>query len=104
MKVAAEFQLLEITSDKSSRVVFYDTLAHATADRNRKIGIAPKKGSGVQAEFLFSAPNETIICGEPSVLVQNGDSPQTDLIYYNITNLSGGVASITLTLDYKIIS
>ena len=99
IKLAKDSVLHSITTDKACRVVFYNTLAHAQADRNRKIGTPPKATSGVQAEFLFSAPNETITCApEPSLV--NGDSPQTDLIYYRITNLSGGTATITLTLNY----
>jgi len=101
IKLGKGVVLNSIETDKACRVIFYDTAAHATADRNRKIGTPPKKGaqSGVQAEFLFSAPNETITC-DPAAVLKNGDTPQSDLIYYRITNLSGGAASIILTLNY----
>jgi len=99
IKLAKGFVLDEIHADKSCRIEFYDTLAHATADARRKIGAAPKKGSGLQGEFIFTASNQTIVC-DPPVVVKNGDTPQTDTIYYRITNLSGSPATITLTLTY----
>lgn len=99
VKLASSLVLHSITTDKACRVVFYDTAAHATADKNRKIGTPPKANAGVLAEFLFSAPSETITCA-PEPTLTNGDSPQSQLIYYRITNLSGGNATITLTLNY----
>jgi hypothetical protein len=103
IKLASALILHSIEADKACRVIFYNTAAHALADRNRKIGTPPKKGAGVLAEFLFSAPNETITC-EPEPALKNGDSPQTSLIYYSITNLSGGSTTVTLTLDYTPVS
>lgn len=99
IKLAAGIVLNSIAANKASRVIFYDTAAHATADRNRKIGTPPGKNSGVQAEFLFSTSNETITCN-PTAVIKNGDTPQSSLIYYRITNLSGGLATVTLTLNY----
>lgn len=99
IKLSKELILHEIEADKACRVVFYATNADATRDKNRKLGTPPNPTSGVQCEFLFSAPNQTIEC-DPEPSIQNGDLPQTDLIYYRVTNLSGGNASVTLTLNY----
>ena len=99
VKLAKSLVLHAITTDKACRVVFYKTASGATADKNRKIGTPPKPSAMVLGEFLFSAPNETITCN-PEIVLTNGDSPQTMLIYYRITNLSGGTTTITLTLNY----
>lgn len=99
ISLAKSLVLHSIETDKACRVIFYKTAAGATADKNRKIGTPPKATAKVLAEFLFSAPGETITCA-PEVVLTNGDVPQSDLIYYRITNLSGGNATITLTLNY----
>lgn len=99
IKLGKGIVLNSIETDKACRVIFYPTNADATADKNRKIGTPPRSNSTVLAEFLFSMPNETITCDPKCVLI-NGDTPQSDLVYYRITNLSGGNATITLTMNY----
>lgn len=98
-KLARGIVLNSITADKASRVRFYGTLADANKDKNRKIGTPSNTNIGCQAEFDFATPNQTITCS-PKPTIVNLDSPQTDAIYYSITNLSGGSATIGLTLNY----
>lgn len=91
--------LNSIQASIACRIRFYGSSNEVKADKNRKIGTPPKSYSICEAEFLFSTPNQTII-GNPPIVLQNGDSPQTALIYYSITNLSGGPANVLLTMNY----
>jgi len=89
--------LYAIQSNQPAWVNIYQDLASANADvRTEELtGTRPAPGNGYLAEFLFSAANQTIICAP----IPLGQCP-TNSGRIKVKNLSGGTATINLTLQY----
>jgi hypothetical protein len=92
------FVLLKIQVDRACRVELYSTAAFQSADSSRAYNTPPTAGAqnGIICDFGFTT-GETWVCS-PDLLGSNGDSSPADLVYYNITNLSGSTSTVTVTL------
>lgn len=90
------YALLKIQTSAAAWVRIYVSDATRTADAARLQGVDPTPGSGVIAEVITTGA-ETIIIS-PVTLGFNDEAPITTNIPVKVTNLSGGTATITVTL------
>jgi hypothetical protein len=88
--------LYKIQTSAAAWVRLYVSEAARTADAARTQGQDPLPGSGVIAEVITTG-GETVIVS-PGVVGFNDESPVTNIIPTAITNLSGSLADITVTL------
>lgn len=92
--LAKSGRLFTITADRACRVRLYATAAARTADASRPLGTPATPGLGVLCEFAFTGAG-TIYAG-PELGYYNGDGSPTTDIYYAITNMSGGTATVQI--------
>lgn len=90
------YLLYKIQTSGAAWVRVYTDSASRSADSSRTQGSDPAPDAGVIAEIITTAA-ETIIIS-PGAIGFNNDSPVTDNIPLTVTNLTGGVNSITVTL------
>ena len=101
MTLVKSFLVLEVAVSAYARVSLYATLAAATADASRPFTTPPT--AGAQTELILdvqldSTYGSTSLVMSPIAPGANMDVSPADTIYYNITNLSGSSAAITVTL------
>lgn len=96
------FELYKVVVDKHCRVRLYQTAADRTADAARPIGTAPDAGEGLITELIFDAIVGNTIRLAPRAAGENQDTPVVDTIYYAITNMSGGTATVTATFTHVV--
>lgn len=93
------YRILAVQSDYPARVRLYTTSAKRSADVNRAIGTDPTGDHGLMMEVV-TATGLLSLNLSPTVDGFNGDTPSSDLIYYNVTNLSGTPRMIKVTLTW----
>ena len=93
------YALLAMFVELPAWVRLYTTAAARTADAGRLESVDPLPGSGVIAEVITTASNETVIF-TPAILGFNFDTPSTTTtIYAAVKNKSGGLATIQIILN-----
>ena len=93
------YALLAMFVELPAWVRLYTTAAARTADAGRLESVDPSPGSGVIAEVITTASNETVIF-TPAILGFNFDTPSTTTtIYAAVKNKSGGLATIQIILN-----
>ena len=90
------YALYKITTSAASWVRVYTSTTARTADATRDQDTDPQPGAGVIAEIITTGANTVIV--SPAALGFNDDNPVSNTVPIAITNLSGGVATITVTL------
>ena len=90
------YALLKVEVSHASWVRLYINSSSRTSDSARLQGQDPLSGSGVLAEVITVGADVILIA--PGVIGFNDESPVTNVIPLAVTNLSGGVADITVTL------
>ena len=101
MSFAKTFLVLKVVVSAYARVRLYATAAAATADVARLFTVPP--AAGTQHEVIMDMQLDSVY-GSLSFVMSpvtpgaNMDTSPADTIYYNITNLSGTTAAITVTL------
>ena len=93
---AKGYALFKIQTSHAARVRVYTDSASRTADAARPSGTDPAVGAGVIAEITTSGA-ETILVS-PGTIGYNNEGSPTTTIPIAVTNLSGSVATITVTL------
>lgn len=93
---AKGYLLFKIQTSHAAWVRVYTDSASRTADAGRSSSTDPSPGSGVISEVI-TAGAETILISPGAVGFNNEGTPTTT-IPIAVTNLSGGVATITVTL------
>ena len=91
------YSLLQITTSAASWVRIYATSAGRTADAGRAQNNDPAADADLIAEVITSGAETVNIV--PNVYGANLESTPTTTIPINVTNLSGGAAAITVTLN-----
>ena len=83
-----------LTVDRACWVRLYATAADRTADNARVLGTPADPTTNILGEWSFTASGTQRRLG---IIVYNGDSPRTGLIYYSIVNKSGGTHTVAAT-------
>ncbi len=101
MPLAKTFLVLKVVVSAYARVSLYSTSAAAIADESRPFTTPPT--AGTQHEVILdvqldSTYGSTSLVMSPSATGENMDVTPVNTIYYNITNLSGSTAAITVTI------
>jgi hypothetical protein len=99
--MAKSFYLFSVSVNTAVRVELYSTAAARASDMSRPAATPPGYGNeqGLIADFnLPNAP--TIWATDPAVIGGNGDTPQTNVIYFTITNIGMASETPALTLNY----
>jgi hypothetical protein len=90
------YAIYKITTSAASWVRVYTSSAARSADATRTQDVDPQPGAGVIAEIITTGANTVIV--SPAAVGFNDDAPVSNTVPVAITNLSGGVASITVTM------
>lgn len=90
------YALLYIDADRESWVRVYPTSSARTADAARDITEDPDPSIGVIAEALVDGFTPVII--SPGAIGFNGDATPTTTVYVAVTNKSGTITSINVSL------
>jgi hypothetical protein len=90
------YVLMKIQTSTAAWVRIYTSEAARLADNARLQGEDPLPGSGVIAEVVTTGPETVLI--SPGTIGFNNEDPVTTNIPMRVTNLSGGSATITVTL------
>ena len=90
------YMLYKIQTDAAAWVRIYVSDAARTADASRTEGQDPAPDAGVIAEVITTGAETVIIA--PGVIGFNNESVVTNNVPLAVTNKSGGVANITVTL------
>lgn len=90
------YMLYKIQTSHAAWVRVYTSVAARSADSARSEGVDPNPGAGVIAEVITTGSQTVII--SPGVVGFNDESPVDTNIQLAVTNKSGGLASITVTL------
>lgn len=90
--------LLSVNADQPCRLRMYSTSSARAADAARDVDSRPTAGGGLLAEFVFETLNQTIPLS-PIAILANGDGPAALTVYYIVQNLSGGTATINISLS-----
>ena len=90
------YMLYKIQTSHAAWVRIYTSVSARTADNARSEGVDPSPGSGVIAEVITTGSQTVLI--SPGVVGFNDESPVDTNIQLAVTNKSGGLASITVTL------
>jgi len=90
------YAIYKITTSAASWVRVYTSSAARSADATRTQDVDPQPGAGVIAEIITTGANTVIV--SPGAVGFNDDNPVSNTVPVAITNLSGGVASITVTM------
>ena len=94
------WMLYYVTVSKPAWVRIYANVASASADAYRAQGTDPSVNSGVIAEFITTASNQTILVS-PGILGYNLENPVTTNIPIAITNNSGATQAISVILELE---
>lgn len=94
------FQLLSLTASTQARVEIYGTAFSQTADLSRAIDVPPPAGSTQNIITDVAMDTVPYAWNFQNRIGANGDNPQKPMAYVTVTNLSGAVAAITVTLQY----
>ena len=92
------YLLYYVTVSSPAWVRIYANQSSLTADSSRAQGTDPGFNSGVIAEFITTASNQTILVS-PGILGYNQENPVTTNIPMAVTNNSATTQSITVTLQ-----
>ena len=90
------YGLLKVQTSSAAWVRIYTNAAYRTADASRTQGNDPAPGSGVIAEIITIGATTQIIT--PGALGWNDDTPPSSSVYVAVTNLSGTIQPVTVTL------
>jgi hypothetical protein len=90
------YVLYKVQTSAAAWVRLYASSAARTADESRTQGEDPLPSSGVIAEVVTTGAQTVLIA--PGVFGFNDDDPVSGSIPVRVTNLSGGAATITVTL------
>lgn len=90
------YGLYKIQTSAAAWVVVYDSVASRTADASRSQSTDPTPGSGVIAEAITTGAQTVKF--SPGVIGYSDETPATNAIPIKVTNLSGGITTITVTL------
>jgi hypothetical protein len=92
------YGLYKIQTSAAAWVVVYDSVASRTADinSNRDQNTDPLPGSGVIAEVIATGPQTIKLT--PAAIGYSDETPPTNAIPIKVTNLSGTITTITVTL------
>ena len=94
------YRVLAVETDIPARVRVYGTDADRDADSARAIGVDPTGDHGVLLDVV-TTPDDLARRLSPQVDVSNLDSPVDDVLYFNITNLTGAADTVSVTLLMK---
>lgn len=92
------FLLSKLIVSHPCRVRLYCNNTNRTNDLNRGEGTPVNINSGVAIDSVLTAGN-TEITYNPAINIINNDNPQSSIVYFTITNKSGGPADINLKLS-----
>jgi len=95
VNIASRYQLLHITTDHPCRVRLYTSTAKRDADLTRPMGTDPTGNHGLLFEFISTTE---LLSADLSPLVDG--FADTAAIPYSLTNLSGAIQTITVTLNH----
>jgi hypothetical protein len=90
------YALMKVETSHAAWVRIYVSEAARQADATRTQGEDPLPGSGVIAEVITTGAETVLI--SPGTIGFNNESPVTNNIPVRVTNLSGGTATVTVTL------
>lgn len=90
------YMLYKVQTSAAAWVRLYVSAAARTADAGRTQEQDPLPGSGVIAEVITTGAETVIIA--PGVIGFNNELPVTNVIPMAVTNLSGSIADIVITL------
>ena len=91
------YVLFKVTTSAAAWVRIYTDDASRTADATRLQGADPVPGNGVIAEVITTGAVTQAIT--PGTIGYNADATLSNNIYLSVTNLSGTVSNITVTLS-----
>jgi Collagen triple helix repeat (20 copies) len=91
------YVLFKVTTSAAAWVRIYTDDTSRTADASRLQGADPVPGNGVIAEVITTGAVTQAIT--PGTIGYNADLTLSNNIYLSVTNLSGSVANITVTLS-----
>lgn len=95
--------LLKVTVSNAARVRLYKNAAFRDADLTRPVFIPPTPGTdhGVLADLQLDGVTAGLVWDlAPVPVLTNLDSPRSDKIYYNITNIGSTSQAITASFLY----
>ncbi len=99
--LAKSFYLLSVSVSSPVRVELYSTSAARASDMSRSATTPPGYGNEQGLIGDFNLPNApTTWATDPAVIGGNGDTPQSNVIYLTITNISGSSATPAVTFSY----
>jgi len=90
------YTILKIQVSHAARIRIYADTASRAADLNRPEGIAPSPASGLIHEMISTGSEIRKL--SPGVIGYNDEPVVTDSIPISVTNKSGTIANITVTL------
>lgn len=91
--------LATITTTDKAWVRLYATQAAQIADSARAYGTLPTAGTGVLAEFDFTAGGAQTVPTSPVPWLSNDEGTPTTRVWYAIQNRKGSASTVTITLD-----
>lgn len=95
VNIASRYQLLHITTSHPCRVCLYTSTAKRDADLTRPMGTDPTGNHGLLFEFISTTE---LLSADLSPLVDG--FADTAAIPYSLTNLSGAIQTISVTLNH----
>jgi hypothetical protein len=99
--LAKSFYLLSVSVSAPVRVELYSTAAARASDMSRAATTPPGYGNEQGLIGDFNLPNApTTWATDPAVIGGNGDSPQSNVIYLTITNISVSSSTPSVTFSY----
>jgi hypothetical protein len=96
-QVFKSYALLKVSTNVAARVRLYTTAAARLADISRSQSIDPTAGSGIIVEVITTSGHLSQVIS-PAVIGFNDDSPPTNTIYGNLTNLTSATTQVNVTL------
>lgn len=91
------YALYKMTVSSNAWVRLYTSAASRTADQSRLVSADPAPGSGVLAEVVTTASNQTITFS-PAIYCFNDESTVNSSAYIRVKNLGSSTTNITITL------
>ena len=97
LTLAKAFILLSVTVNAYARVELYGTSIAQMLDQSRAVGVAPANTiQGLLSDVVIQPPTTT--WAYVNTTGANQDSPQSSNIYMTVTNLSGAVTPVTVSV------